>query len=112
MVPVPVPVALQVVPVAPEHVQVDPVARAPVVPVARVPAALPVVLVVRVALVPAVLPDPVVVRDPVADPAVVPVVVRAPVVAVATARTASVVHRAKSRVPVVAGTWRSCNPTS
>jgi hypothetical protein len=42
----------------------------------------------------------------------VPVVVRDPVAAVATARTASVVHRARSRVPVVVGTWRSCNLTS
>lgn len=86
------------------HVRVDPVV--PVVPVAHVrvePVVPPWVVRVRVALAARVPVAPV-------DPVLVVRVV--PVVRVATDRTASVVHRARSRVRVVVATWTSCNRSS
>ncbi len=90
------------VPVAPVLVPVDPVlvlvalVLVPEVRVARPWAdRVPVALVARVPVV-----DPEVPVDPVA---------RVPVVREATVRMVSVVHRARSRVPVDVGTWMSCS---
>lgn len=89
------PVDPVLVPVGPEPVPADPV-LVPVVLVAR-----PWVARVPVALVGLVqVAGPEVPVDPVA---------RVPVVREATVRMVSVVHRARSRVPVDVGTWMSCN---
>ncbi len=113
--PQPAPAALaRVVLVAPE----DPAVRVRVVLAARVALVAPVarvrvVLAVRrwVVLVPVAL----VARAQVARVGraqVVPVVLGVPVDLAATVRTASAVHRARSRVPVVAATWKNCNRSS
>lgn len=94
--------AAQVVPADPALVPADP-ALVPVVPVL-----VPVVRVAR----PWVdrVPVDLVGRVRAVDPAVpVDPVDRVPVVREATVRMVSVVHRARSRVPVDVGTWMSCN---
>jgi hypothetical protein len=126
-VPARVQVALLVAPVV---LVLAPVVRAlvrvvPVVPVvllvpaarARVVLAVPVVRpwVVHARVVPVV---PAVLPVPAARARVVPAVLvdqveaRAQVVAEATAPVVSVVRHARSHVPVVVGTWRSCSRTS
>ena len=90
-----VPVAPVLVPVGQVPVLVA-LVLVPVVPVARPwVARVPVALVARVQVA-----DPEVPVDPVA---------RVPVVREATVRMVSVVHRARSRVPVDVGTWTSCS---
>ena len=108
------PAGLALVPVVLVSVRVDPVVRAPA-GLALVP-----VVLALVPVVPAVrpwevrVPAALVVRAPevpAADPEA-RVHVRVVPAAVATDRTVSVVHRARSRVRVVAATWKSCNRSS
>ena len=82
------------------HVLAAPVDRVPAAPAARPwVVRAPVVSVARVRV------------DPVVAPVDPEHVLVAPV-AVATVRTASVAHRARSRVHVVVATWKSCNRSS
>ena len=100
----------RVAPAAP----VDPAVRAPVVPVVHAPADpahVRVAPVVRRWVVHG--PVALVVRAQAAAPVVREApVARAPAVPVAIVRMANVVHRARSRVPVDAGTWTSCSRSS